>query len=232
MVILSQFKYKNKKQMKTIYHGTFLKLNKLSSANVETNHRHEFYGNAIYFSDNFDVANYYGEKIYKVEEDYHEKKIFKLSVNDADFTVIDAKKQPIRNIADKLKEHLKKGKNVLVKNTSDANMAGRKSKDLELDEVSKEYKYLSQYVIRQEYTILTKKNKELIEAAEKLGVKVYSGGMFKTKYLTATIPTLMLARKLKKIGFKVFKICGVTPEYANTYVIQDDKLLSKAVIMK
>jgi hypothetical protein len=218
--------------MKTIYHGTFFKVNKLSTKNVQNNHRHEYYGNALYFSSNFDIANYYGEKIYKDEPLFHKKQIFKLNVNDSDFVIIDAKKQPIRNVGDKLKELLKKGRNVLIKNVADANYAGRQSKWMDLNQSDAEYKYLNACYVRQEYTILTKKLKELIESAEKIGVRIHSGGMFKTKYLTSANLTLTQAKKLEKLGFKVYKVSSRTPDYSDTYVIQDEKLLSKAVVLK
>ncbi len=228
---------KMKASQKTIYHGTFFKVKKLSAKEAIINNQYEFYGHAIYFSDNYDVANAYANAVYVNEPNFHKSQIFKLVVDPSNFVILNGKGEAIKMLKTRLEKLIKQGKNILVKNVADNNRYGNNGVRIGIYESNPEYKYVQQYNLDHEFKVLTPKLKSMIAQAENEGVKteIFSGYTYSSKRILrrGNMPlTLSEAKKLDKIGLNVYKFASRAPKTSSVYVIQDEKILSKAVLMK
>lgn len=221
----------NKKGMKTIYHGTFFKIDHLSTKKTSKNNRHEYYGEAIYFTDNIDIAIGYSKKIFSEEEGFYKEQLFILEVDENNFVKIDAKGQVIRTLSDKIEELISKKKNIIVKNVRDGNRNSSLTKWMNINETDEDYKYLDGYVLKHNYKRLSPKLKKMILDAKSVGVTIETSVWKTIENKGNEKITKQQAIELDKIGLKVWKLCSRGPDFSNTYIITDNKLLKKAKII-
>lgn len=205
-----------------IYHGTNKDIDILDVNKIE--YTHQYYGDAIYFTSNYDVAKYYG------------RNIFILNKNIINFDIIlDANENGINEVGLDIKNAIKNKKNIIVENVFDSNILGTQCKSFNINDMDVyDYKYISNYYLKQKIKRLTPKIKNMINLAKnkKIDIKIEYNNIFKEKYITTLHSINSLSKKdafiLNDIGFDVLKSMCLTPKIQTTYIIIDNDILKYA----
>lgn len=125
--------YIEKQSNMKIYHGTNSIFSKFRLPKEAENH--EYYGEAIYFSTDYDTAKYYGDRVIEME-------IF----DDIIDITIDAEGKGIKQLSHIVTGLIKKGGVIAIKNIADYNMQGAQCRYFDFDETDfGEYKYHVDY---------------------------------------------------------------------------------------
>lgn len=205
----------------TIYHGSDQDFDKLSLDKVDdflkNDQGHEYFGRALYFSENRDVAKYYGKNIIEA----------KLRESMIDQT-IDALGQPLREIDSEIKRFIPKGGIIKVENVADANMQGSLHETFDYGENGDEvFKYPAGIYLWEELKLDGEKGRreEVKKILEDIGVRYFESGA--DVITTFGEPSEEQARQMSDKGLSVYQQFRRTPSTATTYIVAGEKGLEK-----
>ena len=197
-----------------LYHGTNEQFDDFRLPHEPVNY--EYYGPALFFSSNYDVAKYYGHQVIEVD------------IPDSVIDVrVDAKGEVIRCV-DGVPEMIKTGGIIAIENVLDANLYGRQFQHFDLPDTEVgEYKYFHYYILNNKW----KTKQEMDDETNKLdsaGIaykKSYDKILRKYHIYTLNYLTKEQAIAAFNAGADVKKGMCKTPETATTVIFAGQKAL-------
>jgi hypothetical protein len=230
--IIKKFKdfklYENLNQDTIIYHGTNKDFSELKLPDKDSERTHEYYGDALYFTDSYDVA-----KNYALEGKNNTQRIFEFKINDSlvDY-FIDAKGRGIKDV--NIRELVEKGGIIKIENIYDSNLMGAQNKNFPYGiKGDDDYKYPKNIYLEIRTKRLTKDIKEKINKAEEIlkdKLDISKDILGKTFYKKWNEPlTKEEADKLLSAGLGeyVYQQFSRTPKKQTTYVIAGEEAYEK-----
>lgn len=197
-----------------LYHGTNEQFDDFKLPYEPVNY--EYYGPALFFSSNYDVARHYGEKVIEIE------------IPDSAIDVrVDANGDVIRCV-DGVPEMIKNGGIIAIENVIDANRYGLQFKHFDLPDTEiGEYKYFHYYTLNNK--LLTKVEMECetkkLDSAGIAYKKSYDKILRKYHVYTLNHLTEEQAMAAFNAGADVKKGMCKTPETATTVIFAGEKAL-------
>lgn len=197
-----------------LYHGTNEQFDDFKLPYEPVNH--EYYGPALFFSSNYDVARHYGEKVIEIE------------IPDSAIDVhVDAKGDGMKFVAG-VREMIKNGGIIAIENVFDSNLMGAQVKHFDLSDTEfGEYKYLDCYALN--YKMHTKKEMEAeTKKLDSVGIAYEkSYDKFLKKYLIYTLKFLTEEQAMTAFnaGADVQRSMRKTPKTATTVIFAGEKAL-------
>lgn len=179
--------------------------------------RHEYYGPALYFSSNYDVAKYYGSRIIEIE------------IPDSAINVhVDAKDDGMKFVAG-VREMVNNEGIIAVENVCDYNLEGAQTKAFDVTETEfGEYKYFCQYNLENRFYKTKKEFEAETQKLDKAGVPYKTSyDKILRKYSIYTLKALTEEQAMAAFdaGANVKKIMRLTPETATTVIFAGEKAL-------
>lgn len=206
--------YRNKKTMK-LYHGTSSNFSAFELPKKAVNH--EYYGEAIYFTTDYDTAKYYGDRIVEIEIE-----------DDVVNSVVNANGKGMKHVSDVVTDLVKKGGVIAVNNVADYNFEGAQCMNFGFESVDfGEYKHLVDYRIYLSFSKKSEANR-IASLINKHGARAnVSKSTITGKYTVYLIGRISddIAMDLYKNGIGVEKVMQKSAPVATTVIFAGNDAL-------
>jgi len=187
----------------TVYHGTDRNIDNLDvNVITEENANYEYYGKALYFTDNIELAKCYGSNI------------FELDITDYEFMEVDANFKPIKDISDVIVKLINEKKNIKLTNVSDRPQGKYDYKMLSMKDFINEKKYIHGAKI-----VFTGSNNNDFKKINSILLNKQS--QFNPSYTIEEVEQVAIMYPKLKNKFKVN--ASDLPKYSNVYILSEIK---------